>query len=242
MIRKFFSAVHAGGGRTGNKRNHEIQRIETFSDGVFAFAVTLLIVSLEVPKSFDELVTTMRGFFAFGISFLILVMIWNEQHRFFRNYGMEDLWTITLNGTLLFLVLFYVYPLKFLFSLMFGEQIYGANNSPFTIRQYQIPYLMIIYSLGFMAIYTLFFLMHLHVSRNFRKLGLTPLERFDCKSNIYRLLIMILAGMSSLIAALFLKDEKAALAGYLYFSISPAIWILFKIRGKTRRKLLSSAV
>jgi uncharacterized membrane protein len=237
MIRKFFSATHAGSSRTHGKRNHEIQRIETFSDGVFAFAVTLLIVSLEVPKSFDELVTTMRGFFAFGISFLILVMIWNEQHRFFRNYGLEDAWTLTLNGTLLFLVLFYVYPLKFLFSLMFGDQIYGTNNSPFTIRKHQVPSLMMIYSIGFMAIYTLFFLMYLHAYQSSKKLGLTRVEKFDCKSGMYRLLIMVLAGMGSLIAALLLKDEIAGLAGYLYFLIGPAIWVLFSIRNKTRKKL-----
>ena len=36
-------------------RGHEVRRIEAFSDAVFAFAVTLLIVSLEVPKSFGEL-------------------------------------------------------------------------------------------------------------------------------------------------------------------------------------------
>lgn len=33
-------------------RGHEVRRIEAFSDAVFAFAVTLLIVSLEVPRSF----------------------------------------------------------------------------------------------------------------------------------------------------------------------------------------------
>ena len=241
MIRKFFSAVHTGSGRTSNKRNHEIQRIETFSDGVFAFAVTLLIVSLEVPKSFDELVTTMRGFFAFGISFLILVMIWNEQHRFFRNYGLEDAWTLTLNGTLLFLVLFYVYPLKFLFSLMFGDQIYGEKNSPFTISPHQVPSLMMIYSVGFMAIYTLFFLMYLHANQNYKKLGLTPVEKFDCKSGMYRLLIMVLAGLGSLITALLLKDEIAGMAGYVYFSIGPAIWLLFHFRTKNRKKLFPDA-
>src|ERR1700730_8825258 len=163
MIRRLFSSGNAGGNKRDTKRNHEIQRIETFSDGVFAFAVTLLIVSLEVPKSFEELLITMRGFFAFGISFLLLVMIWNEQHRFFRTYGMDDAWIITLNGTLLFIVLFYVYPLKFLFTLIFSDQIYGANRSPFTIKQSQIPMLMMIYALGFIAIYTLFFLMYLHV-------------------------------------------------------------------------------
>src|SRR6266852_3921109 len=114
MIRKFYSAKHNNiGGRTIGRSN-EVQRIETFSDGVFAFAVTLLIVSLEVPHSFDELITTMRGFFGFGISFFLLVFIWQEQHRFFRTYGMDDGGTLKLNIALLFLVLFYVYPLKFL--------------------------------------------------------------------------------------------------------------------------------
>ena len=106
-------------------RGHEVRRIEAFSDAVFAFAVTLLIVSLEVPKSFEELMVTMRGFFAFGVSFVLLMMIWYEQNIFFRRYGLDDLTTIVLNCTLIFLVLFYVYPLKFLFTLVFSSQIYG---------------------------------------------------------------------------------------------------------------------
>src|ERR1700709_1542937 len=92
-------------------RGHEVRRIEAFSDAVFGFAVTLLIVSLEVPKSFEELLITMRGFFAFAISFIILVTIWNEQHRFFRRFGMDDGIILILNIALLFIVLFYVYPL-----------------------------------------------------------------------------------------------------------------------------------
>ncbi len=100
-------------------RGHEVRRIEAFSDAVFAFAVTLLIVSLEVPKNFEELMITMRGFFAFGVSFVLLMMIWYEQNIFFRRYGLDDFTTTVLNCTLIFLVLFYVYPLKFLFTLIF---------------------------------------------------------------------------------------------------------------------------
>jgi len=237
MIRKLMSSNRSERSEKDNKRNFEIQRIETFSDGVFAFAVTLLIVSLEVPKSFEELLTTMRGFFAFGISFLLLVLIWNEQHRFFRNYGLDDIWTITLNGTLLFIVLFYVYPLKFLFTLLFSDQIYGANRSPFTIKQSQIPMLMMIYALGFIAIYTLFFLMYLHASRKSAKLGLSPIEKFDCRSGMYRILIMVIAGFGSFMTALLLNNEKAGLAGYIYFLIGPAIGIYFTRRNRIRRKL-----
>jgi uncharacterized membrane protein len=237
MIRKFYSARHHTSSGQPPKRSNEIQRIETFSDGVFAFAVTLLIVSLEVPHSFDELTKTMRGFFGFGISFFLLVFIWQEQHRFFRNYGMDDNITLTLNITLLFLVLFYVYPLKFLFSLIFGDLIFGQGKSPFTLRAEQFPELMAIYALGFIAIYFLFFLMHLRARQKSVELGMTPIERFNCGSTMYRMLIMVSVGVCSLIVASTLKADKAAIAGFVYFLISPAIFIFFAFRNKLRRKL-----
>jgi uncharacterized membrane protein len=241
MIRKLMSSNRSERNDKDSKRNYEIQRIETFSDGVFAFAVTLLIVSLEVPKSFEELLTTMRGFFAFGISFLLLVMIWNEQHRFFRNYGLDDVWTVTLNGALLFIVLFYVYPLKFLFTLIFSDQIYGLHNSPFIIKQSQVPTLMIIYALGFMAIYTLFFLMYLHASRQSETLGLNSVEQFDCRTGMYRLLIMVTAGFGSLLTALILNNDSAGIAGFVYFLIGPAIGIYYAFRIKLRKRIFPHA-
>jgi uncharacterized membrane protein len=242
MIRKFLFPGHADGNGRADKRDYEIQRIETFSDGVFAFAVTLLIVSLEVPKSFEELVTSMRGFFAFGISFLILVSIWAEQHWFFRKYGMEDSWTIALNGALLFIVLFYTYPLKFLFTLFFSDQIYGVNKSPLTITAQQMPELMEIYALGFIAIYSLFFLMYLRAFRKSEELGLTSLEKFDCRTGLYKKLIMAIVGLCSLIAAALIKEEYAGATGLLYILITPALTIFYAFRKRARRKLFPSTV
>src|SRR5215210_4038806 len=48
----------------------EVSRVEALSDGVIAFAITLLVVSLEVPRTFDELLVMMRGFLAFAAAFI----------------------------------------------------------------------------------------------------------------------------------------------------------------------------
>src|SRR5262244_3597689 len=50
-------------------RRHEITRLEAFSDAVFAFALTLLVVSLEVPHSYRELMNLVRGFVPFAACF-----------------------------------------------------------------------------------------------------------------------------------------------------------------------------
>jgi uncharacterized membrane protein len=237
MIRKIFSPDRLKSRGSSRKRDFEIQRIETFSDGVFAFAVTLLIVSLEVPKSFEDLLISMRGFFAFGISFAILFSIWSEQHRFFRSYGMEDGFTIFLNGALLFIVLFYTYPLKFLFTLLFSNQIYGTHDSPLKINTQQMPELMMIYALGFIMIYILFFLMYFNVYRKSNERGFTSFEKFDCRSEMYKEAIMIFTGVLSLVFVFFIKGEQSINSGMIYLLIPLGNIIFFTYRKKLRRKL-----
>jgi uncharacterized membrane protein len=224
-------------GRDGFRyRGQEIQRIETFSDAVFAFAITLLIVSLEVPKNFDELLTSMRGFVAFGICFLFFFIIWYEQHVFFRRYGLEDKTTICLNAVLLFIVLFYVYPLKFLFSLLFGERMYGAGKSPFSIRGEQLPQLMIIYSTAYIIIQVVFLLLYMHALRCRARLDLTTLETFDTRTKIYSLVILIAFGGCSILMALILPATQAGLSGMVYLGIGPVLWPYYAKRAKMRIK------
>src|SRR3712207_263311 len=76
--------------------------MEGFADAVFAFALTLLVVSLEVPNTFDELLATMRGFFAFAISGWLLYAVWFDHYMFFRRYGLQDTLTMHLSSILLF--------------------------------------------------------------------------------------------------------------------------------------------
>src|SRR5215831_17378322 len=144
-------------------RSHEIVRIEGLSDAVFAFAVTLLIVSLEVPRTFAELHETLAGFLPFAISFAMLFQIWYAQFLWFRRYGLQDAITATLNAVLLFVVLFYVYPLKFLFTYLTNislggkglVRLPGGTWEPM-LRGNDAYTMMMIYNGGFIAVFMVF--------------------------------------------------------------------------------------
>lgn len=241
MLRKALSQNHTNDKRKGFRyRGHEVKRIETFSDAVFAFAVTLLIVSLEVPKSFEELMVTMRGFFAFAISFSLLLLIWWEQHIFFRRYGLEDIRVVVLNAMLMFVVLFYVYPLKFLFTLLFRNQIYQGKD-PFTINDHEFPTLMSIYSTGYIIIYALFLFMYLHVLSKKQQLELNGVEVFDTRTKVYANIFLIAIGLISITLAQTLKADRAGLSGLVYLVIGPTFSIIHSYRGKRRRALFPFA-
>lgn len=241
MFRKAISNQTGSRHKGFHYRGHEVKRIETFSDAVFAFAVTLLIVSLEVPKSFEELMVTMRGFFAFAISFSLLLLIWWEQHIFFRRYGLEDVKVVVLNAMLMFVVLFYVYPLKFLFTLLFRNQIYQGGKDPFLINEHEFPTLMSIYSTGYIIIYALFLLMYLHALSKQKQLKLNGAEIFDTRTKVYANIILIAIGFVSISLAQTLKADRAGLSGLVYLVIGPTFSIIHSYRGKRRRTLFPHA-
>src|SRR5260370_27298939 len=149
-------------------RSHEVSRTEGLSDAVFGFAITLLVVSLEVPRTYGELMQTIRGFGAFAISFTLLFIVWYNQYKFFRRYGLQDNVTMLLNGVLLFVVIFYVYPLKFVFTLVVnlfsgGQAEIRLPNG--TIEHMvenadQIAKLLLIFGIGYVAVFGGFVLLY----------------------------------------------------------------------------------
>jgi uncharacterized membrane protein len=237
MLRKIAAKKGVDRDPKFRRRGHEIQRIETFSDAIFAFALTLLIVSLEVPKSFDDLMVSMRGFFAFGISFLLLALIWHEQYIFFRRYGLDDTTTLALNVALDFVVLFYVYPLKFLFTLIFSDQVYGVGRSPFRMTDQQTPILMTIYGTGFIIIYLLFFYMYYHASRKKEALELTRQEQFNTRSEMFAKLILVGVGFLSILMAWLLPPSRSGSTGLTYILLAPVLTAFYAYRGRRSRKM-----
>src|SRR6266404_3670080 len=196
-------------------RGREVTRLEAFSDAVFAFALTLLVVSLEVPKTFADLMVTMRGFVAFGVCFAILAMIWNTHYIYSRRFGLEDSFVRFLTCVLLFVVLLYVYPLKFLFNLFINGMILGGKRGQLTHSEGST--LFVIYGLGFAAIYLAFAALYLHAWRLRAQLDLNEIEMLDTRWAIYGMLCHASVGLGSVVVAVTVAHVD--LAGFVYFSL-----------------------
>ncbi|HEV8201524.1 MAG TPA: TMEM175 family protein [Candidatus Polarisedimenticolia bacterium] len=225
-------------------RGHEIQRIEGFSDAVLAFAMTLLVVSLEVPRTFQELLGTMSGFVAFALAFALLLRIWFLQYQWFRRYGLEDGFVITLNGALLFVVLFFVYPLKFLFGFLV-KNFTGQDTRVLmpdgtlhpAIAATEMRTLMIVYGLGYIALFGAFWLLYNHAWRRRDQLDLNALERYDTVSTMQEAAINLGVAALSVLIAFFADYHYAGIAGLTYMLLAPVMTAYGSYRGRRRKKL-----
>jgi uncharacterized membrane protein len=215
------SGVHV----TFRERGREITRLEGFSDCSFGFAITLLVLSLQVPSSFEQLLHLMAGLPVFAITFSMIAYIWYTQYRFYRRFGVEDRWTVVLNMTLLFVVLIYVYPLKFMFATLIQQQ----PETPFEARG-----LYLLYGLGFCAVFLLIGMLYLNWLRQARQLQLTPFERSMTRGWIEEQWLIASVGLVSVLLALVVPRPLLWLPGVWYFAIA-AVQTASGFRHRRRR-------
>lgn len=223
-------------------RGREVSRLEALSDAVFGFAITLLVVSLEVPRTATALFEAMSGFVAFAACFALLFFIWNSQNRFFRRYGLSDGWTVALNAVLLFVIVFFVYPLKFVFTLVIdmmrgGRPWLQAHDGVQVLTADQWPGLLMIYGGGYMAVFLLFALMHLNALRLGDALELTEVERYDTMDNVRESLLNVAIGAVSVLLSVFGGEMGPLLGGMTYWLVGPVLLAHGWHSGRRRKRM-----
>jgi uncharacterized membrane protein len=87
------------------KRSHTHDRLCAVADGVYAIALTLLVLDLKVPEVAGitdpqlttDLLQQIPNFVAYVIGFLVVAFFWMNHHRIFQSVTLCDEWALLLN-------------------------------------------------------------------------------------------------------------------------------------------------
>jgi hypothetical protein len=183
-------------------RGEHHTRLEAFCDAVLAFAITLSVLSLEVPHDSKELLNMFRGMLSFGVTFTILFWIWSMQNRWCRRFGLDDQRTHWTMAGILFVELVFTYPLKFMMG-SFLDPLLGAHTMQMHDEDLSSVYAL--YSGGFSALSGLFWSLYRRAWDLRDVLELDEAERFDTQQQLWTFRVQAIFGV--VMAALLMVIE-----------------------------------
>ena len=154
---------------------------------------------------------------------------------------MQDPYTVFLNGALLFVVMFYVYPLKFMLESGFAHFAPKASQGVAPMTLAQLSHASAIYGLGFVALFVMFGLLYLHAYRKRHDLGLTPLEVFNVRSFAGQQIVSAAVGMIVVLIAVAAPRRYAFISPMAFILMWPA-HALYEMRIKKKRKALEGTL
>ncbi len=249
MIRESLKKSYIGMNKEFRFRGEEPGRLENFSDAVFALAVTLLLISTTPPTNFDQIKRFAYEFFPFLACIALILLIWYEHFIFFLRYGLRNRKMIFLNTLFLVIVLFYVYPLKFLtkiiilgpIALLMQEE--GIlNEIKGMINRENMGQLMVIYGVGAVSVFLVLILMYRYALQKADGLELNEIEIFDTKASMRTNLLMAIVPAISVTLALFFINSWLAgpISGSVYFLYTPIMFWHGRNLDRKRKALLQS--
>jgi hypothetical protein len=151
---------------------------------------------------------------------------------------------VFFNLVLLFVVLFFAYPLKFVLTRLVGSWTgYGLpagdpGYAGFTPADARL--LMVAYSAGFVAVFAILGLFYWNALRQRQELGLGPLDLFDARSGLRRHLLSVAIGVASIVLALVVPMRLFWMPGFIYFLLGPVQAVNGQRNGAARARLKAS--
>lgn len=213
-------------------RGLETTRLDTFIDAAFAFATTMLVISVgNIPNNFSELLLALKAIPSFLASFASVVFIWLGHRKWSRRYGIENTFTIIISFGLVFVLMIYIYPLRLVFSSLFAWISSGFFPSEFVIASYaDLSSLFIFYGLGFAAISALLGILFLYAYNKGNTLYLTEIENILTQYEYKSWFVMSSTAFLSAVFAIVMPLKIAIFAGFFYILLPilmPSISIYF---------------
>jgi uncharacterized membrane protein len=224
------------------KRGEGMTRLETFCDAAFAFALTMLVISIEsIPGNYPELVAALKGAPAFAASFAQIMIFWAGHRAWSEHYGLDRGWAVVLSCVLIFFVLVYVYPLKIIFGAFFAWATGGWLPSGFEISNFaELNRLFTIYGVGFTAMSLSLVLLYLYAWRQRDVLHLNTLERHATSWAILSWSIVMATGIGATLLALFLPGDLAGYSGFFYSTLGVSMPLVARAGRQRQRRLAPS--
>ncbi len=227
-------------------RGIEPGRLENFSDAVFALAITLLLISTTPPTTFIQIKKFAFDLIPFIMCITLIVLVWHGHFIFYYRYGLRDNKVVVLNTIFLVIMLFYVYPLKFLtkLSLFLIAIPFDIDWLKTDLRAMMVggnmADLMIIYGLGAASVFFILVLMYRYALTKREELDLNELELFDTKTSIKTNFLLGAIPLFSVLIVLVFYNHKfaGAYAGFAYFLYGPIMAWHGKKVDEQRKKLL----
>jgi uncharacterized membrane protein len=221
-------------------------RTDAFVDAAFAFAVTLLVISIgHVPASVEELVRALRGLPAFAASFFVISRLWLAHRHWSRRYGIEDDYATRLSVALVFIVLVYVYPLRMLAQLTLASLSRGTlAETPVVLTSVgELRTLYIVFGVGYALAALVLLLLHRHALASADALGLNREERIRTKTSCVRWTAVIAIALTSVLLAVVLPMSNDA---PMLFYLAPGIvysllFVAFAALKRRERRVLETA-
>jgi uncharacterized membrane protein len=203
-------------------RGTEVSRVESLSDAVFGFGITLLVMSAESPTDYSELIDNFRGIPAFAACFTLLAWLWHAHFVFCRRYGLTDSRFCVLNTVFLFVVVFYMYPLKFVFVSFFAWVLgFAQERYSLGVPAGDMSTLFVIYGLGFTVVGGLLAAMYAHAFSLRDALELDDHETAVTRHQIRQNALRALVGVACAGAAVLLPARLSGLSGFAFALLGP---------------------